>query len=124
MPNLELQSKEKGSAVIGFAMVAPILMFISLAVLQLIYVLITYSFLVQHVDKSARLINMGYTNQETIFLAQNEINKSKFLGEKKSEILITEFRISTKTIKCLTIEIPISLPFGQGFILKASSYAS
>jgi hypothetical protein len=112
-----------GSAIVSFALVAPLVMFVSLVLCQLIFLLITYSNISIASERGARYISMGSLPSEVISKTTLELEKYNFYsGNPKIEI----DKIDIAEIKLIEIKIsiPIQTFFGMKFYLTSTSHAT
>jgi hypothetical protein len=112
-----------GSAIVSFALVAPLVMFVSLVLCQLIFLLITYANISIASERGARYISMGSLPSEVISKTTLELEKYNFYsGNPKIEI----DKIDIAEIKLIEIKIsiPIQTFFGMKFYLTSTSHAT
>jgi hypothetical protein len=112
-----------GSAIVSFALVAPLVMFVSLVLFQLIFLLITYANISIASERGARYISVGSLPSEVISKTTLELEKYNFYsGNPKIEI----DKIDIAEIKLIEIKIsiPIQTFFGMKFYLTSTSHAT
>jgi len=112
-----------GSAIVSFALVAPLVMFVSLVLCQLIFLLINYANISIASERGARYISMGSLPSEVISKTTLELEKYNFYsGSPKIEI----DKIDIAEIKLIEIKIsiPIQTFFGMKFYLTSTSHAT
>jgi hypothetical protein len=112
-----------GSAIVSFALVAPLVMFVSLVLCQLIFLLITYANISIASERGARYISMGSLPSEVISKTTLELEKYNFYsGSPKIEI--DKIDISEIKLIEIKISIPIQTFFGMKFYLTSTSHAT
>jgi hypothetical protein len=112
-----------GSAIVSFALVAPLVMFVSLVLCQLIFLLITYANISIASERGARYISMGSLPSEVINKTTLELEKYKFFsGNPKIEI--DKIDVAELKLIELKISIPIQTFFGMEFYLTSTSHAT
>jgi hypothetical protein len=116
-------SNSTGSAIVSFTLVAPLVMFVSLILCQLIFLLITYANISIASERGARYISMGSLPSEVISKTTLELEKYNFFnGKPKIETERIDLA-ETKLIE-LKISIPIKTFFGMEFYLTSTSHAT
>jgi hypothetical protein len=112
-----------GSAIVSFALVAPLVMFVSLVLCQLIFLLITYANISIASERGARYISMGSLPSEVISKTTLELEKYNFYnGNPKIEI--DKIDIAELKLIEIKISIPIQTFFGMKFDLTSTSHAT
>jgi len=116
------ESNSTGSAIVSFTLVAPLVIFVSLVLCQLIFLLITYANISLASERGARFIGMGIFTAEVISKTTLELEKYRFYrGEPKIEIEKVE--IAEQKMIEIKISIPIQTFFGMKFDLTSTSHA-
>jgi hypothetical protein len=96
---------------------------VSLALCQLIFLLITYINISIASERGARFISMGILSSEVISKTSLELEKYSFFhGDPKIEIDNVE--IAEQKMIEINITIPIQTLFGMKFNLESTSHAS
>jgi hypothetical protein len=112
-----------GSAIVSYALVAPLVMFVSLVLCQLIFLLITYANISIASERGARYISMGSLPSEVISKTTLELEKYNFYnGNPKIEI--DKIDIAELKLIEIKISIPIQTFFGMKFDLTSTSHAT
>jgi hypothetical protein len=112
-----------GSAIVSFTLVAPLVMFVSLVLCQLIFLLITYANVSIASERGARYISMGSLPSEVISKTTLELEKYNFFsGNPKIEI--DKIEIAELKLIEIKISIPIQTFFGMQFYLTSTSHAT
>jgi hypothetical protein len=112
-----------GSAIVSFTLVAPLVMFVSLVLCQLIFLLITYANISIASERGARYISMGSLPSEVISKTTLELEKYNFYnGNPKIEI--DKIDIAELKLIEIKISIPIQTFFGMKFDLTSTSHAT
>ncbi len=107
----------------SFTLVAPLVMFVSLILCQLIFLLITYANISIASERGARYISMGSLPSEVISKTTLELEKYNFFsGEPKIESERIDLA-ETKLIE-IKISIPIKTFFGMEFYLTSTSHGT
>lgn len=104
-------------------MVAPLIIVTSLAMLQLIFLLITYANFSIAADRGARYLLMGYAPSTVISKTQNDLDKFKFYGGTPL-IQIKSTSLGETNLFKVQVSMPIDWPFGMRFVLTTMSYAT
>jgi hypothetical protein len=112
-----------GSAIVSFALVAPLVMFVSLVLCQLIFLLITYANISIASERGARYISMGSLPSEVISKTTLELEKYNFYSG-KPKIEIDKIDIAEIKLIEIKISIPIQTFFGMKFYLTSTSHAT
>lgn len=98
------------------------MIFVSLVLCQLIFLLITYANISLASERGARFIGMGIFTAEVISKTTLELEKYRFYrGEPKIEIEKVE--IAEQKMIEIKISIPIQTFFGMKFDLTSTSHA-
>jgi len=116
-------SNSTGSAIVSFTLVAPLVMFVSLVLCQLIFLLITYANISIASERGARFISMGSLPSEVISKTTLELEKYNFFSE-NPKIEIDKIDIAEIKLIEIKISIPIKTFFGMEFYLASTSHAT
>ena len=116
------EKNAKGSAIVSFALVAPLVFLISAAGIQLVFVLMTYANISIASEFGARELGRGIPTQyvEPKILIQLK-NFSYF--DSSPTILFKKTLISGISLKSVEISVPIDWPLGINFNLTSTSHA-
>jgi len=104
-------------------LVAPLVMFVSLILCQLIFLLITYANISIASERGARYISMGSLPSEVISKTTLELEKYNFFNG-KPKIETERIDIAETKLIELKISIPIKAFFGMEFYLTSTSHAT
>ena len=116
-------SNSTGSAIVSFALVAPLVMLVSLILCQLIFLLITYVNISIASERGARYISMGSLPSEVISKTTLELEKFNFFNG-KPKIETERIDIAETKLIEIKISIPIKTFFDMEFYLTSTSHAT
>ncbi|MFM1986350.1 MAG: hypothetical protein RIS18_567 [Actinomycetota bacterium] len=113
--------EEKGSAVVSFALVTPLIIFVSVSLIQMILLLITYATISTASERGARLLTMGKSKIYAQQKMNEELNKFRFFRI-EPEINISQTKIVDEQFLEIEITAPVKIFFGVNLELKSISH--
>jgi hypothetical protein len=113
--------EEKGSAVVSFALVTPLIIFVSVSLIQMILLLITYATISTASERGARFLTMGKSKIYAQQKMNEELNKFRFFRI-EPEINISQTKIVDEQFLEIEITAPVKIFFGVNLELKSISH--
>lgn len=117
-----LKRNQSGSAVTGFAIILPLVIVLTLIVVQFIFVAINYASISLEVDNSSRLARLGYSDEQVIFQTNDKLNNLSLINSTPI-IEIQNINFKNKNLKVLNIEVEYSVFGFNVFHISSKSYA-
>jgi hypothetical protein len=112
----------KGSAIVSFALVAPLVFLVSAAGIQLIFLLMTYANISIASEFGAREISRGIPAQYIEPKILTQLNDFSYFDSSPT-ILFKKTLISGISLNSVEISVPIDWLLGIKFVLKSTSHA-
>ena len=113
----------KGSAIVSFALVAPLVFLISIAGIQLIFLLMTYANISIASEFGAREISRGIPAQYVKPRILIQLEKFSYFDSSPT-IVFKRTLLHGVSLNSVEVSVPINWPLGMEFSLKSISHAS
>lgn len=117
-----LKHNQSGSAVTGFTFIFPLLITLSLLVVQFIFIAINYVSISSASENAIRLARMGYSDSQIISQANIQLNNLSLISSKPT-IEIHNISFKNTNLKIIKIGIIYKIFALNTFKLTSKSYA-
>ena len=117
-----LKRSQSGSAVTGFAFIFPLVIVLTLLVVQFIFIAINYASISLAVENSTRLARIGYSDNQILIQTNNNLNNYSLISNEPS-VVIQNINFKNKNLKVFKIEIIYNLFGFNAFKIVSKSYA-
>lgn len=117
-----LRKNQTGSAVAGFAFVVPLIVLLTVVILQFIFVVLNYAAISNLTENGARLLRIGFSETQVLTISQNKISESNLIP-KNSRISIKNEFFNGINLKIIKVEIDQRLVGISSIRLRSQSYA-
>ncbi len=115
-----LKRNQSGSVVSGFSLVFPLVIVLTLIIVQFIFLTINYATISLAVDNSSRLARIGYSDSQIISQTKNYFNN---LLIDQPEVYIENIDLQKNNLKIIKVEVNYKILGFKAFIINSKSYA-